>query len=43
MPSMKCHECLEVKKCSMYLDNDGRMVYLCSKDAKLLGYKGDKS
>lgn len=51
MPSMKCHECGEVKKCTLYVDPSivsterpkGLIVYLCKRCMKDITTRGESN
>ena len=43
MPSLKCYQCLKVKRCTMHLERDRETgattgIYLCRPCARELGY-----
>ena len=39
MPSLKCHQCLKVKRCRLHVDaHTGRPIYLCRVCERELGY-----
>lgn len=39
--SRPCQECSSVKRCTLYTDRDGRVVYLCRRCARELGFAED--
>lgn len=43
MPSLKCHQCANVKRCRLHRDaHTGQIIYLCRACEKELGYGPDR-